>query len=226
MDNVQNWRKINSAYRLVVLRVCSAFRTSSDDAVFVIAGMVLIDLLAREMRCLYGRRQAGPSGTEADHRRTAKEETHRLWQRRWDELSKGRWTYKLIPDIREWLDRRHGEVNYHLTQFLTGHGGCYRTYLPRIGVDDSPNCYRCRGIPEDPVYVLFECPRFREERRSLSKALGIGASSQNLIREMLRSEANWTSVIHTIVRIQTQRSTHKKSAKKWRGCTLKTEWSC
>ncbi|GBP14366.1 hypothetical protein EVAR_98823_1 [Eumeta japonica] len=44
---------------------------------------------------------------------------------------KGRWTHRLIPQIDFWLNRNHGEVNYYLTQMLSGHG-CFRAYLHRF----------------------------------------------------------------------------------------------
>ncbi|XP_062542083.1 uncharacterized protein LOC134210074 [Armigeres subalbatus] len=34
----------------------------------------------------------------------------------------GRWTHRLIPNLSTWMNRKHGEVNFHLTQFLSGHG--------------------------------------------------------------------------------------------------------
>lgn len=44
------------------------------------------------------------------------------------------WTKCLIPSIREWIGRKHGEVAYFLIQMLTGHG-CFTAYLkiPSIG---------------------------------------------------------------------------------------------
>ncbi|KAH8321189.1 hypothetical protein KR074_006453 [Drosophila pseudoananassae] len=44
---------LTSTYRLCPLRVCSGFRTISDDAALVIAGMVQIDMFAAE-RLDYG----------------------------------------------------------------------------------------------------------------------------------------------------------------------------
>ncbi|CAB0032900.1 unnamed protein product [Trichogramma brassicae] len=33
---------------------------------------------------------------------------------------KARWTHRLIPNIKVWIERRHGELKYHLMQLLTG----------------------------------------------------------------------------------------------------------
>ena len=52
---------------------------------------------------------------------------------------KGRWTYRLIPHLDKWINRRHGSVNYYLTQMLSGHG-CFRAYLYKHKYEDSPEC--------------------------------------------------------------------------------------
>lgn len=92
-------RKLTSAYRLCAVRTISGYRTISDEAAFVIAGMVPIDILANEMQRIYSRR--GSSHQEASERKRIKEEEKAnsiaAWQARWDNTVKGRWTYKLIP---------------------------------------------------------------------------------------------------------------------------------
>lgn len=44
---------MNSDFRLMALKVCSACRTISDEAVLVVAGMIPIDILAKEMSMFY-----------------------------------------------------------------------------------------------------------------------------------------------------------------------------
>jgi len=39
--------------------------------------------------------------------------------------------YKLIPEQQRWLRRKHGYVDFYLTQLLTGHG-CLKHYLNRF----------------------------------------------------------------------------------------------
>lgn len=43
-------------------------------------------------------------------------------QYRWDISNKRRWTKELIPDVKMWIERKHGGLNHYLTQFLSGHG--------------------------------------------------------------------------------------------------------
>ena len=42
-----------------------------------------------------------------------------------------------MPDIRPWIDRKFGEVNYYVTQLLSGHG-YFIKYLHRMGKTPSP----------------------------------------------------------------------------------------
>ncbi|KAH8274669.1 hypothetical protein KR044_010360, partial [Drosophila immigrans] len=46
-------RKIAAPYRLSALRVISGFRTVSNEAALVLAGMIPVDILAMEMREVY-----------------------------------------------------------------------------------------------------------------------------------------------------------------------------
>ena len=41
------------------------------------------------------------------------------WQERYENDQTGRWTHRLIPDLRAWMERQYGEVDYYLIQFLT-----------------------------------------------------------------------------------------------------------
>lgn len=36
---------------------------------------------------------------------------------------KGRWTFKLVENIKKWIEEKFGECSYHLPQFLSGDGG-------------------------------------------------------------------------------------------------------
>ncbi|EDW36547.1 GL18371 [Drosophila persimilis] len=41
----------------------------------------------------------------------------------------------LIPVIDAWVNRKHGQVNFYLTQLLSGHG-CFQSYLHHFGQED------------------------------------------------------------------------------------------
>ncbi|XP_015121293.1 uncharacterized protein LOC107044061 [Diachasma alloeum] len=84
----QNQRKVGPVYRLSALRVASAFRTVSNDAVCVIAGMMPIEVLAEERRSLFqqkGETSLSPTEIQAEARRKSIER----WQLRWSTSLKG-----------------------------------------------------------------------------------------------------------------------------------------
>lgn len=188
-------RGLESTYRLGALRVCCGFRTVSDDAALVIAGMIPIDLLALEAQEIYAQRRQ----TTVDSQPEARIRKHQArcraierWQRRWNSSTKGRWTHSLIPDVRKWVQRRHGQVNFHLTQLLSGHG-VFRKYLHRFGHDSSPECPLC-AMDEDAEHVILHCPRFEESRAMLRTKIGETLSSGTLVESMLESVENWEAV--------------------------------
>lgn len=97
------------------------------------------------------------------------------------------------------MDRKHGEVNYHLTQFLTGHGG-YRNYLYKFGLDESPNCPVCIEA-EDAEHVIFKCSRFADIRSALETELGSTITPENIVGFMLTSEEKWNLISKFVTQI-------------------------
>ncbi|XP_070067143.1 uncharacterized protein [Drosophila virilis] len=72
------------------------------------------------------------------------------------------------------IRRRNGEINFHLTQIFTGHGG-YRKYLHRLSQEDSPECPNCPNLDENPERVLYQCSRYREVVGSVPPPEGVVA---------------------------------------------------
>ena len=95
----------------------------------VIAGTIPIDLLARKRKQIYDR---STEVGRADAVSEARRQTLQTWHERWRTATKGRWTHLLIHDVTKWLGWKYGEVNFYLTQFLTGHR-YFRYYLFKLG---------------------------------------------------------------------------------------------
>uniref|UniRef100_A0A2M4CS98 Putative retrovirus-related pol polyprotein from type-1 retrotransposable element n=1 Tax=Anopheles darlingi TaxID=43151 RepID=A0A2M4CS98_ANODA len=185
-----NLIKLNRTYRLMTMRVISAYRTISSEAACVIASMMPIGIILAEDRACNSRR-----GTR-DAREVARRESVARWQSQWDQAKDGRWTHRLIRDLGLWLSRRHGEVDFFLTQFLSGHG-CFRSYLHRFGHAGSPACPECgSGVEETPEHVVFECPRFAAER---AEFVNLGAD--DIVAEMCNKQATWNAVSRAVTSI-------------------------
>lgn len=181
-------REITTVSRLTSLRICCAFRTVSDEAVCVIASRMPIDIAVREAQTLRAIRLGGNQYTRED----VQASSIREWQDRWRTSMKGRWTFAMIPDILDWTTRRHGDINYHLTQLLSGHG-CFREYLYKYKHVDDPNCLYCEGRTESAEHVLMECVRFEEARHLIEQHTREPITPHGLVKYMLRSEGNWNN---------------------------------
>ena len=187
-------QRINQAYRISTLRVISGYRTVSNDAAYVISSMPPVKYLAAERSKLHiDRRQSLIDGTRQHHRQHIRLSSIEDWQQEWTNSAKGRWTHKLIPSILKWTSRKHGETDFYLTQLLSGHG-CFRSYLFKYKLDNSPNCPSCMNTIEDAEHVFFMCDRFLNERTALSIMLGSWPTVNNILNLMLENEPNWIAV--------------------------------
>lgn len=188
--NKEMYRKrLAQVQRQGALRVASAYRTVSEPAILVIAGVIPIDLLAKERKTVFLRK------SEVGRKIASQEERSRTmecWQASWDQDSRGRWTAKLIRLVRPWYERKHGEVGYYLTQLLSGHG-YFRAYLHRMGKIGTAECMYCPGVSDDVYHTFFLCDKWAQRRRSLESDLG-PISPNNIAELMLRGEIPWNQV--------------------------------
>ncbi|KAL4153093.1 hypothetical protein QTP88_000926 [Uroleucon formosanum] len=182
--------------RKTALRVASAYRTVSLDAALVITDMPPVDLQAEERYEKYAQRhnQQPPSAGKAA--------TVQKWQSRWDLTTKGRWTHRLIPCIATWHSRKYGEVNFHLSQALTGHG-CFSAYLHKYCKLDSPVCWFCNQPIDDAFHTLFVCDAWESRRSRANTLLGTDMTPENLIPLMTKNKDSWaigSSFIQEVMR--------------------------
>ncbi|CAB0031184.1 unnamed protein product [Trichogramma brassicae] len=174
-------RRAEAIHRRACLRVISGRPHLSYDAAYVLASIPPLALLADERSRLHQRHHE-------DARTEEGQETLRRWQSQWDRSPKGRWTHRLIPNIRSWIERRYGEVDYHLTQLLSGHG-YFKHHSQRYDHNASADCPACPLTVENAEHVFFNCPRFEEGREKLHRQLqeaSIMFYKQNVERHVFR----------------------------------------
>ncbi|CAB0043590.1 unnamed protein product [Trichogramma brassicae] len=190
-------QQAESAHRRACLRVIGGRPHVAYEAAYVLAGIPPLALLADERARLYGRRREDAK----DEERLA---TLSKWQEAWDRSKKARWTHRLIPNIRVWIERRHGELNYHLTQLLTGHG-FFKHHSRRYDHNQSAQCPVCPSSIENAEHVFYHCPRFSEERERLHSLLyEVVTPENNTTRLML---AMWFSLLPPMASAQFALST-------------------
>ena len=87
-----------------------------------------------------------------------------------DEMEKRAWTRILITNIKKWVGCKHKNLNFHLTQFLTGHRS-FGSYTKRIGKTPGDACPRC-GETDDPEHI-FRCRKWKDQRRNIQTEIGL-----------------------------------------------------
>lgn len=186
----RNRKKMASVQRRSALRTASAYRTVSEAAVLVVAGVIPIDLLAKERKRVYVRKQGEETSSIREEER---QRTLREWEQRLQQAAAGRWTAQLIGGLIPWTSREHGEVNFYLTQLLTGHG-MFNAYLYRCNRKTSLYCDYCPEEEDDVRHTFFVCKRWSASRTTLEEAVGPTLAVENIVTLMLQSQANWEAV--------------------------------
>ena len=199
---VGKYRKIlDGVMRRGNLRICSAYRTAPSAAIEVISGIPPIHLQVAE------RTRADLTTDKGEAKRWMEDR----WQEEWRDPTAitAKWTRRLIPDVRLWKNRKHGEVNFHLTQFLTGHG-VFGNYFLRFNLDVSDACWFC-GIPDSPAHTIFDCERWEEDRIRTNAAVGITLTPDNICETMLDCKGNWGTVANYIVGVMRKKEDHERA---------------
>lgn len=196
-------RQMLSVQRKFALNVARAYRTVSTEAVMVLAGVIPIDLSTQERSRTFG--------ADNEAKAMEREVTLNEWQQRWNRAATGEWTRQLIPDILPWLKRRHGELTFHLTQFLSGHG-CFASFLHRIGKAETPKCWYCEEV-DTPAHTFYDCHRWTQQRTEAQHQIGEEFNIQNLISLMLKNKENWASISRLVKNIVSEKEKEEKRRK-------------
>ncbi|KAL7726529.1 hypothetical protein ACLKA6_001151 [Drosophila palustris] len=124
--------------------------------------------------------------------REARQHTIQQWQERWRTATTGRWTFRLIPNVKSWTERGHGEVNYYLTQLLSGYG-YFRKYLFRAGKTEGCGCIYGDADVDDAEHTFFRCQKWNEHRRTAENIMG-PIEPENIVEKMLERKESWDAV--------------------------------
>ncbi|KAL4149949.1 hypothetical protein QTP88_003800 [Uroleucon formosanum] len=177
--------ELNKVQRTSLLRSICAYGTISETAANILAAVPPADLLARERSLVFHEKRAGEATGLPPRART-----FAAWRARIAKSLTGRWTKRLVGDIEAWCNRKHGELDFHLTQVLSGHG-CFGVYLQKIGKEESGKFHHCQGIADSAEHTLMECQAWEEDRGRLRCAIGEDVTVENLVPAMLRSPDVW-----------------------------------
>ena len=118
---------------------------------------------------------------------------------------------RLIGEVQPWSDKKHGEVNFYLSQFFTSHGH-FNAYLYRMDLLNSPFCNYCESLQDSAEHTFFVCDRWSQERRALESALKCNCTPDNIGTLMVNCVANWNETAAYVEKIW---RTKKLEEKKW-----------
>lgn len=174
-----NIKLIRDAQRLPLSRICKSYRTVSTEVLCVITGKLSWDYTIKEMENVFKEtnklkkeEKMQPDGVTytTEKVKEIKEKEYKKsiqkWQQEWTQLTKGRWTYSIIPSIEDWYRDGTPPLDYHTVQAVTGHG-CFGSYLHKIGKEGTANCWFCDNMNDDVEHTLFQCPRWSMDRTIL-----------------------------------------------------------
>lgn len=175
--------------------VCRAYKTTSTEALQVIAGQMPIDL-ELQRRVAYYNASRGMSfrlgesiitiGNQGLHETLRQIDNFLMqsWQDRWTKSNKGRTTYKFFPDIRKRLTLTWFRPDFYTSQMLTGHGA-FNSRLHAFNLKPSPLC-SC-GEEDTVEHVILDCTNNAAARVKLIAAHSYvnwpPASFQDLLKD-------------------------------------------
>lgn len=138
------------------------------------------------------------------------EELYRNWQEKWNGSAKGRWTYRLLPNIKCWVTRDHGVLTkYQLTQFLNCHG-CFAHYLWKRKRTKSGRCMYCQDEQDDTEHTIFKCPMWEHKRKEAELRIDEKLSPYNIVRLILWNQKDWRIIANLIINIITEKENHER----------------
>ncbi|XP_076621612.1 uncharacterized protein LOC143342015 [Colletes latitarsis] len=135
-------------------------------------------------------------------RKRVREETLEEWQDAWDQEGREKLTYRWIPNIEAWLKRPVGQVNYYLTQALTGHGS-FATFRKRIGKAQSELCWYGCAVADTAEHTITRCKKWIGQRERLREELQLEEeiSIEDLGTRMIQGHDQWSAILSFITEI-------------------------
>ncbi len=124
--NARQYRRMEmaSVQQKAVLSCVSAYRIISTEMFCMLAGIPPIEIVTDERRRVYSATcRVKPKSAKALRVRCEERRvTLCIWKEWLSESSKGKWTHLLIRNLDAWLERGYRQMNFYLTQVISGHG--------------------------------------------------------------------------------------------------------
>lgn len=181
---------------LLAQRIISAYKTVSRVEAELLARVPPIHLLAHVYADTYAETAGYHVGMTRERKKEIlnnnRERIYNIWRNELcDPRLPGRRVREaIVPIFYSWIERESGQLDYYMTQILTGHGS-FRRYLYRINKIDSEICLHCRLASDIAEHTLVECTSWSVERQELKKEVGEDLSLNIVLVRMLASTSAW-----------------------------------
>lgn len=192
--------RLKQIQRSIALRTIAAYRTVSADAALALSRIPPAMIHASYIKKVYHRvRELKDEGIyNKKEEAEIKEEERILLNRQWrlymerPSVAGKRTCEAIAPHLTNWIDRKHGELTYRITQILTGHG-CFYSFLHRIGKANTSICPYCQQEEDTSEHTLQRCSKWDRERSELNRTIGPDLQLDIIIRSICDSEEVWES---------------------------------
>ena len=77
------------------------------------------------------------------------------WEEQWQNYNG--WAKVFVQNIHTWINRKWGNVNFYMTQAITGYG-VFGTYLYSMKIRPTSKCWYCEE-EDSPEHTIFLCVR-------------------------------------------------------------------
>lgn len=179
-------KHLRATYRKAALGTIMAYRTTSYEAATLLSTLTPIELLATEKEKIWNH-------TNAAELSEIKQKTTNDWQTMWNSVSNGRWTHRLLPDVKSWTSRKYGKLNHYITQALSGHG-CFGDYHHKFKIVDTSKCIVCDHPFDNPEHTIFVCDAWYARIGRLNAELGENLTPESIGSRMLKDRMSWDLV--------------------------------
>lgn len=153
-------RSLLATQRKVLLCISGAYCTTSLHALCVVRQVLPLDLKLKQIREVWESKRLLRNEVPNE----VIERIENQWQEIWNTSTRGRYTFKLFPNIRERNILRHLQDITHVDiQILTGHGA-FGTYLHKHNKRETSTCELCKQTEDDPTHGLLECNELSQVR--------------------------------------------------------------
>lgn len=186
--------------RQLAIRVIAGYRTVAYEVAILLARTPPWILVARKCYRTYEKikqRKKDKSWSkdiEEDIKAEEELDMQKVWERRIrkEDLPGPKLRAAIRKNYDAWMSRKHGGMNYHLTQLLTGHG-CFNSYFQRMKKVESALCRYCGRYVDNAEHTWTICEEWNGERDTLKAAIN-GPIDMGRIVEAICTKDTWQAV--------------------------------